>query len=282
MRAMTLAHAHTLEPLGRSQLGWNFEPVIVLPLAMLALLYLYGYAELTARSRTSMRGHALLFWAGFTALLLGLVSPIHKLGTQVFSVHMVEHEILMVIAAPLLVNSRAGAVLLWGLPRPAREYVAIILRSRCLRKTWLAGTEIWTATALHALVLWVWHMPELFHLALESEFAHIAQHASFLLSAVLFWTAVLRQETNSAGQGPAVLALFFTSLQAGMLGALMTFSRTLWYPFAPDPISLSGLTRLDDQALAGLIMWIPVCSVYAAVALVLMHRWLESLDRQNA
>jgi cytochrome c oxidase assembly factor CtaG len=279
---MRAARAHTLEPLAPSEIGWSFEPFVVIPLGLLALLYLCGHAELARRSRASLRRRALLFWTGYAALLLALVSPIHVLGTQVFAVHMIEHEILMVIAAPLLVASRPGPILLWGLPQAAREQIAAILRAPLLRGIWHAGTELWTATALHALVLWVWHAPALFHLTLESELAHIGQHASFLLSALLFWTAVLRHGAGAVGQGAAVMALFLTSLQAGMLGALMTLSRTPWYPFAPDPMSLSGLTRMDDQSLAGLIMWIPACSVYAGIALIVMHRWLSLLERQDA
>jgi putative membrane protein len=128
------------------------------------------------------------------------------------------------------------------------------------------------------VALWVWHAPFLFRIVLAENGPHILQHASFFFSAILFWTAVLRGAGHRTAGGGAVLALFLTSLQAGILGALLTLSHNLWYPFAADPFPICGLTRSEDQALAGLIMWIPACSVYVAAALVIMARWLARMD----
>ena len=133
-----------------------------------------------------------------------------------------------------------------------------------------------------ALVLWIWHVPVLFRPVLASEWVHTLQHGSFLGSALLFWTAVFRSERSDGQQGAAVGALFLTTLQAGLLGALLTLSRVLWYPFAPDPFPICGLTRLEDQSLAGLIMWVPACMGYAFAALIIMARWLSALEARHA
>jgi putative membrane protein len=269
------AFAHGLDPgsPAAAHLGWTIEPWIVLPLLLVAALHLAGSRHLRPSSpagRRSFRARALLFWLGWATLALALVSPLHRAADHLFSLHMVEHELLMVVAAPLLVAARPGAVLLWGLPRAARRRTAVALRHPLARMSWRGAGELWSATALHALALWAWHLPGLFLAAAAHEGIHALQHASFFASAFLFWHAALRPQAR----GPAALALFATSLHAGLLGSLLAFSRVLWYPEAPDPYPLAGLTRAEDQALAGLVMWIPACSVYALAAVLLVGRWL--------
>lgn len=280
---MSSAWAHGLE-MEAGGAGWSFEPAVVLAVASAALLYLVGSRRLTARSRSALSAREqLLFWAGLGTAAVAVMSPLHVVGTQVFSAHMIEHEILMVVAAPLLVASRPGAVMLWGMPAGLRRATAGLLRTRAVRAIWAHATELWSATAFHAAVLWIWHAPGLLRPVLESELVHVLQHASFILSALFFWTAVLRAGgARGHAQGAAIMALFLTSLQAGFLGALLTFSRSAWYPFAPDPFPICGLTRLEDQALAGLIMWIPACSVYVVAALIVAARWLLRLEARHA
>jgi putative membrane protein len=256
--------------------SWPPEPWALLPLLLVALLYATGSLRLRPASeagRRALRRRSLLFWAGWGTLALALLGPLHVLSARVFAAHMVEHELLMVAAAPLLVASRPGAVLLWGLPCTARRAAAALLRAPAVAAAWRAATELWSATALHALALWAWHAPGPFLAALAREDAHVLQHLSFLGSALLLWHAALRPRVR----GQAVLALFATSLHAGLLGALLAFSRAPWYPGAPDPFPLVGLTRAEDQQLAGLVMWIPACSAYALGALALAGRWLVRL-----
>lgn len=275
---MTRAYAHA--PAASDQLGfdWSFEPLVVIPMLLVGGVYLLGSIRLRQRSQSYVLRRDVLFWIGLGTMALALISPLHALATQVFTLHMIEHEILMVVSAPLLVASRPGAVLLWGLPRELRGLLA--KATHTMKVVWAALTELWTATAIHALVLWVWHAPSLFRPVLQSEGFHILQHASFMFSALLFWAAVAASE--SFRRGEAVLALFIISLQAGFLGALLTVSRTLWYPFAPDPSPICGLTRGEDQSLAGLIMWIPACSIYALAALIVMAHWLSAMETRHA
>jgi putative membrane protein len=279
---MSAAFAHTIvvsEP--TSGFGWSIEPAVVVPLLFVGLLYANGQSRLAARRSAGFNGQDFMFWAGFLVLTLALVSPLHEAGTRIFALHMIEHELLMLVAAPLMIAGRPGAVLLWGLPRAWRDYAGWMLQRRSIKATWRGASELWSATALHALVLWVWHAPVLFHAVLEHESLHIAQHVSFVLSGLIFWSAIFRYQ-RAQKEGAAILALFISSLQAGFLGALMTLSRTLWYPFAPDPFPICGLTRGEDQALAGLVMWIPGCSIYVLVALIIMARWLAVLGARRA
>jgi putative membrane protein len=277
---MTKASAHTLDGAGPIQVGWSFEPWVLIPLILTALLYAIGSVRLHRQGTADRRLDAALFWSGLATLAVALVSPLHALGTHAFTAHMIEHELLMVAAAPLLIAARPAAALLWGLPHQLRPAAAGLGRPGPIRRLWARSTELWSATALHAAVLWIWHLPVLFKPVLASEGVHTLQHASFLISALMFWTAVLRPGAHA--QGAKIMALFFTSLQAGLLGALLTFSRVLWYPFAPDPFPICGLTRFEDQALAGLVMWIPACGTYVVAALVLMALWLSALENRHA
>jgi putative membrane protein len=188
----------------------------------------------------------------------------------------------MVVAAPLLVAARPGPVLLWGLPKTSRMVVAKLAQSPTTFGAWRLSTDLFSATALHGVLLWAWHLPKLFEWAATNEFVHILQHLCFTGSAILFWEAVSDRDRRRYGEGAAALALFFTSLHAGALGALMAFSQRLWYPAGPDPWPICGLTRIDDQALAGLIMGVGACSIYALGALLVLGRWFIRLEKRHA
>jgi cytochrome c oxidase assembly factor CtaG len=256
--------------------AWTLDPWVVLPLHLATVLHLGGSWRLRAASpdlRRELRRRALLYWPGLAVLALALVSPLHRVADHLFTAHMVVHELLMVVAASLLVSARPGPVLLWGLPRPMRRWAGAFLRRPAPQALWAGARELWSATLLHAAALWAWHLPGPFLVATGHGGFHLLQHACFFGSALLFWQAALRP----AVRGQAVLALFATSLQAGLLGSLLTFSRMLWYPGAGAGSGLWGLTPLDDQVLAGLVMWIPACSVYALAAVALMGFWLAKL-----
>jgi cytochrome c oxidase assembly factor CtaG len=126
--------------------------------------------------------------------------------------------------------------------------------------------------------LWSWHVPFLFQATLESEFVHALQHASFLCSALLFWWAVIHGRQRALGFGLAVLYLFTTALHSGLLGALLTFAKTVWYPAYLDQTKAWGLTPLEDQQIGGLIMWVPAALVYIAAALALFAGWLRESE----
>jgi cytochrome c oxidase assembly factor CtaG len=125
-----------------------------------------------------------------------------------------------------------------------------------------------TATLAQAATLWVWHTPALFDLALTYEGWHVAQHLSFLVSALFFWQAMLGPRRSL---GLSAVCLFATSLVAGALGALMAFSDSPWYArYALLGMAPFGLTPAQDQQLAGLLMWIPGGLVHAGAALAVV------------
>lgn len=275
---MSVAWAHATGDHADYDFGWSFEPWVLLPLLATALLYYTGIGQFNKRGKAGRRIKTALFWTGLVSMALALMSPLHTYGTHIFTAHMVEHEILMVIAVPLMVAAQPGPILLWGMPPALKEFTVRLIQNKSMQRFWGGATELWSATVLHAVVLWLWHLPNLFQAAVKSEAMHILQHLSFVLSALLFWFAVMDRDRRHYEQGLAALALFFTSLQAGLLGAILTFSSRLWYPNAPDPFPISGLTRYEDQSLAGLIMWVPACTIYVIAALILLARWFLRLE----
>jgi cytochrome c oxidase assembly factor CtaG len=250
--------------------GWTFDPTILIPLLLSGCAFGFGWLRLmarTAHNRSGLSRRGLLFAVGWLALAGALVSPLHQAGEESFAVHMVEHELLMLAAAPLLVLSQPLVVMLWALPLAARQRVGRVGAARPVREAWRAVTQPVTATLLQASALWLWHMPSLFDMALASPAMHAAQHASFLLSALVFWSAMLHPR-GATGRGLTVLCLFATSVVSGALGAAMAFSESPWYaPYARLPITRFGLTPAEDQQLAGLLMWVPGGLVHAGAAL---------------
>jgi cytochrome c oxidase assembly factor CtaG len=193
-----------------------------------------------------------------------------------FAAHMVEHELLMLVAAPLLVLARPVGVALWALPRGWRQGVAGVHHERWFRGIWRTLADPLVATALQIVALWAWHAPVLFDLALAEPGWHIAQHVSFVLTALLFWTAVLDARQARMRTGTAIGCLFVTATVSGALGALMALSSSPWYQgYVALGMTPFGLSPTEDQQLAGLLMWVPGGLVHVVAALVLLARWLR-------
>ena len=254
---------------------------MVIPLLTAALLFAIGLRRLTVRSARNVAGlerRAWLFGWGWVGLALALVSPLHEAGEQSFAAHMAEHEMLMLLAAPLLVLSEPVAVMLWAFASPGRRWLGRLGSNPPVRTVWRALTDPVAATLVQAAALWLWHLPGLFDLALENTVWHAVQHACFLVSALLFWSAMLHPRPGRAGgRGLVVLCLFATSMVSGALGAAMALSESPWYaPYARLPLTRFGLTPAEDQQLAGLLMWIPGGLVHAGAALVIAAAALRS------
>ncbi|RVJ37081.1 cytochrome c oxidase assembly protein [Sinorhizobium meliloti] len=255
---------------------WNYL-FVVLPLALTALAYGIGMRRLwsaSARGQTIHLQRAVCFAAGWFFLAAALVSPLDRLATQLFTAHMIEHEILMVIAAPLFVLSKPLAPLLWSLPQKLRASVGrALVRSVVLLPVRKAATNQLIATGLHGATLWLWHAPRLYDAALAETPVHWLQHLSFFCTALIFWWALLfgrgRQD-----YGTAIFYLFATTLHSGFLGILLSFAREPLYRSQGAGAASWGLSALEDQQLAGLIMWVPAGMIYIAAALALAAAWI--------
>jgi cytochrome c oxidase assembly factor CtaG len=237
-----------------------------------------GTPRATARHR-----RAAAFGAGVLALLVALVSPLDAVSAALFSAHMVQHLLLILVAAPLLVLGAPAAPLLLALPAGWRRGLVRWRRLGPVRSSWSVTAHPLSVWGLHAGTLWVWHLPLLYEAALRHPLIHALEHAAFLATAALFWWLLL-----GAGRRPrldggaAVLYLFVTAMQGGLLGVLMTFSPEPWYPSYTTTTGAWGLTPLQDQHLAGLIMWVPAGAVYGLVAAAIFVAWLQGMEDREA
>jgi putative membrane protein len=279
---------HEGEPLAPHDLwsAWTWEPLVVAGLAFAALVYVAGLYRLWRRAGI---GHGVRVWqAGafglsLLAFVIALVSPLDALSGALFSAHMTQHMVLMLLAAPLLALSAIPTVALWALPRGWAHAVGRWWgRSAVVRPIWRAASQPIAAWVIAAVTLWVWHVPSLYQAALHSEVVHGLEHVSFVLTTVLFWQVLIRPAgLRQAAYGAGVLYLFTSALQAGALGALLTFAGQPWYPEYVASAAAWGLTPLADQQLAGLIMWLPGGVLYTVVAALLFVVWLEAMDRAD-
>lgn len=262
---------------------WSWEPVVVTLLAITALLYFGGVWRLWRAAgigRGVGRLPMIAFACGWLALFIALVSPVDTLGGILFSAHMVQHELLMLVAAPLLVLGRPLIAMLWALPARWRLPVAQWTQRDPVLNAWHMLTTPLIATVLHGLALWIWHLPALYQATLGNQFIHALQHTSFVLTAALFWTSLIHGRYGRMGYGAGVAYVFITGIHSGALGALLTFAPALVYPIYGPITRQWGLDALEDQQLAGIIMWIPAGMILVGLGMALFAWWLHEAGRR--
>jgi putative membrane protein len=254
--------------------SWTFDPWVVVPLLLSGSLYLTGTAVLWSRAgigRGIRPWQVIAYSAGFLALAAALTSPLHWLGERLFTAHMVEHEIVMAVAAPLLAVARPVGAFLWALPPPLRRGLGRVGRGARIRAAWSFLTRPSVATIVHGAAIWLWHVPPLFDATVVDVTLHRLQHLSFLVTALLFWWALVRRSDYGAACGH----LFVTMTHTGILGALIALAPRVLYSGQTAGAAICGLTPLEDQQLAGLVMWVPAGTVYAGAAITFMGLWIR-------
>ncbi|HWL65821.1 MAG TPA: cytochrome c oxidase assembly protein [Actinomycetota bacterium] len=192
--------------------------------------------------------------AGISVLIAALSPPVEELAGQLFYVHMIQHLALMLVV-PLLLAFAAG--------------------TRARLPSWLGPAGV---GALFASVMWVWHIPSLYEAALANVGLHVLEHASFLIAGWFFWVVLL----GRGGHGYlARLGLtFVTTLHSGALGALIALASGVLYDSHRATATLHGLTALEDQQLAGAVMWVPTGTFFLMVMLGLLLKLLKDFDRR--
>lgn len=262
---------------------WTPDPLSLPMVALSSVVYARGLGRLwrTAGVGSGIRRReALAFYAGQVSLLIALVSPVDRLSDVLFSAHMTQHEILLVVAPPLLVLGKPPLALAWALDPQPRSALLRWLNSPALTRLWRRLSAPLTILLVHGLVLWLWHIPSWFEAALRNEWIHAVQHASFLATAVVFWWGVTRGRYGRGGYGMASAFVFATAMHTSILGALLTVASRLWYPLYAQRGEPWGVDVVEDQRLAGLIMWIPAGVLLGVLALALFAAWLGESARR--
>ena len=263
-------------------LAWSAEPVVIIPVVMAAALYWRGWTLISRRmpERFGPR-RPVAFMAGLAAVVLALCSPIDALGGYLLQAHMVQHMLLMLVAPPLLWAGAPVAPLLLGMPRPLRRGCARVLAAAPVRllTSFLSHPAVsWTA---FVIAFWLWHIPALYEVALGSDVWHHIEHLCFFATALLFWRPViLAWPARSPWPRWAMIPyLLLAELQNTLLAAILTFADRVIYPTYASVPRLGSLTALEDQSVAGVIMWVPGSVAFLAPLLWLVLTGLTTPRR---
>lgn len=278
---MTLVFAHTTSL--RIVDHWTWEPITIAVLVVSAWLYARGVAALWRRAGSGEGIHkweVTAFGLGLLSIAVALLSPLAWLSTLLFSAHMTQHEMLMLISAPLLVFGRPLLVMLWAFAPASRERIAHWTRRRDVTSVWRTATAPVSVFFLHGLALWIWHNPAWYEAALANEGIHALQHLSFLVTAALFWWGMVHGRYGRRGYGAAVLYVFLTAVHSSLLGALLTVAPQVWYPSYLNSITEWKVDALVDQQLAGLLMWVPSGVIFIVLGLAMLAAWIGESERR--
>jgi putative membrane protein len=275
--------AHPGQPAAPHDLwgAWNLDPVLLGGFLLAAWAYWRGQTSGPRRPVDSWRARC--FTVALVALGLALLSPLDALSNALASAHMVQHLLLLVVAAPLLALSAPSSAILRGSPLALRRASGRWRRRLGLTHGNLGVLRHPAAVWLLAVgVVWFWHAAAPYDATLDNELLHVLEHASFLATAVLFWQVVVgvRGAARIPG-GLGVLLVFAMAMQSVFLSVLLTFARTPWYSGYAATTAPWGLDPLTDQRLAGVIMWIPAGGIYLVVALALLVTWIRATERED-
>jgi len=244
-----------------------------------------GYRRFARRHRVAgvYQTRATFFMLGYTALLVALLSPLHAVGEQLFSVHMVQHLLLTLVAAPLLLLSNSMPVLLFALPLRYRAQVGGLFG----RPGWPRSLLLWLGKPLVAGMIfvvtqWAWHQPLAYQWALENRWAHYFEHVTFFVTAVLFWWPVIGAAPLPSPLGyPARMAYTFLGWMPNtLLGAGIVLSHAPLYSLYVASAAQYGIDPAVDQQLAGLIMWIPGDVLFASILMLLLVAYMNHEERE--
>lgn len=224
-----------------------------------------------------------LFGLGLAALVAALASPIDAIALELFSVHMVQHMLLLAVAAPLLLAGAPVRPLLRGLPLALRRTVVRALaRNTAFRGLVHLLRQPLVAAALYVVGLYAWHIPALYGAAVDDPAVHVLEHTWFLGSALIFWSVVIdpvpfRATLPYAARIPFLLLV--GAAQNTILGGLLAFSDRLYYAHYATTTAAYGLDPVTDQRLGGAIMWVPGDLIFLLAASFSFFLWLQSEEQ---
>lgn len=272
--------------------SWEWRPEILIPLIVAGVIYYRGWRRLRLKGRQS-RGLATgwrlaAYWTALVLIGLALLSPVDVLAGQLFFMHMIQHLILMMLSAPLLMLANPLPFLLWGLPDRARRATGAALskllhRHSATRKTLRTVTSPGIVWLFFVFVLIGWHDPTLYNAALRNDLVHDIEHLSFFGAALLyFWHVVgagprIHKRLSPAGQILFVIAAIPPNM---LTGIAIAFSDQVIYTYYLGVPRVWGIDALGDQMLGGVIMWVPGSMMYIIAVLILAARWLQSEEQK--
>ena len=258
-----------------------WDKATLVGLSGIAVAYWIGTRRLTSARVRRQRLEYGAFATGWVTLMVAVLPWFDMAVITRFSAHMAQHELMMLVGAPLVIAGRPLATCAWAMPHRWRRLAVAPLQYRPTARVvrWLTAPAV--AWALHGAVLWTWHMPVLYNLAVQSEPVHAAQHAMFLGTSMMFWSGLVYGRYGRAGYGAAVLFVFTTAVHTGILGALLSVAEKPVYSVYANVSGLSNEMALADQQVAGIVMWIPAGLLLILVGIALFAAWLGEAERRS-
>jgi cytochrome c oxidase assembly factor CtaG/polyferredoxin len=248
----------TLDAFVRS---WPWHPWLWAFLTCSTFLYARGFVYWHRRDPVRWPiGRLVCFLGAMLSVFLALGSPIEPFSALLLEVHMAQHLLLMMLTAPLLWLSAPLFPLLRGLPAPVRIYwAAPLLRTKFLRRLFARLSHPVAALVIYSVVTWFWHVPSVYEIALRSGTWHYVEHFCFLAAALLFWYGVVRPFPSRPVWSTWLVlpTLLLADVQNTILSALFTFSSRPLYQFYANGPRIGGISALEDQVAAGVLMWVP-------------------------
>lgn len=243
--------------------SWSWQPGILLGLGLVAAIYGYVFYDFRRRGRPVKASQAWYFGAGLLTLLVALQSPLDTFSNVLFVMHMTQHVLLVMVAAPLI---------LLGLPA---SFLSPLIRHPRVKEAlaWLTHPVI--AFFLYNAVLLGWHLPALYDAALQNERLHNLEHALFFYTALLSWWPLLSPvpELPRLSYPAQMLYIFLIALPAGLLGAVLIFAEGVLYPTYAAAPRLLDLSPLADQQTGALIMMVPTKLIYFIALTIVFFKW---------
>ncbi len=258
------AHAVSAAPAAPSQLS---ELIQIALIGTAAGLYALGLLRIRRQTghRIVSKAQLLAFSAGIVTIVIALLSPLDTLSGELFSAHMAQHLILILVAPPLLVWSRPALVFLWAMPRSWRKPLGAAWNSSRLAGFIRVLMQPLAVAILFCGTFAFWHLPRPYEWGLSNNWIHALEHLSFFLTALMFWTVVIEPSgRRRLGYAATLLYIAAIAVVSGLPGALMLLSPVPLFTVHSAGAARFGLTALEDQQLAGLIMWIPAGLAYLA------------------
>jgi putative membrane protein len=243
-----------------SFIDWRWRTDVIIVVTFLGTAYVIGWRRLKRRNLHSAKAwQLLLYLASMTTICLALLSPIDALGSFLFIFHMTQHELLMMVAAPLLLLANLLPAFLWGLPQRLRYKLGrLFTRDAPARRALKAMTWMGFTLPLYLLVLWGWHYPPAFEAALRSDLIHDLQHLSFFIAGLLFWWPIINPAPRVHGYIPygfRILYVIAATLPTMLpVMGLVFFTERIFYPHYAAVPRLWSIAVLEDQSNGWAIM----------------------------
>ena len=269
--------AHGVSPVNELTTHWHWHIPVLLALAAALVLYLVGVASVSAGPSTALEQWRVgVFVLGVAVLGAALMSPIDSLTPSLFYVHMIQHLLLMLVASPLLV-----------LGKPAVAYRAA-LAARFSKSERILNSSAWRGTRgivlnlgvvgiANTVVMWAWHLPNLYEAAIRNEPVHALEHGGFVAVSLPFWAVVL-EGTKTRGPAGRIFLVFGVALQSSALGAIIAFAGSPLYSLDVLGTPAWGLTPMEDQQLAGALMWVLPGILYLATMVGVLFFWFKRME----